>query len=169
MPSRTLSPARPAETAPTLGGIEQLSWLMDRAVRIPGTPIRFGLDALLGLVPVGGDLAAGLIQTGIVLAGMHYYKVPRAVAARMAANVLLDVAVGAVPLLGDLFDVAFKANTRNIALLKQVEQERQAKGRASTAGSKLYLAGIAALLLGSIALAGIGAFAVLRWILEARG
>ena len=84
----TVEPARrpPAD----FRGLEQLAWLMDRAIRIPGTNIPVGLDALLGLLPVGGDVMTGLIQTGIVLAALFHYRVPRAVAARMAANVLLD-------------------------------------------------------------------------------
>src|SRR3954468_23996934 len=82
-------------------GLEQLTWLMDRAIKVPGTNITIGLDALLGLLPVGGDAMTGLIQTGIVLVALFHYRVPRAVAARMMANVLLDTALGAVPLLGD--------------------------------------------------------------------
>ena len=67
----------------------------------------------------------GIIQTGIVLIAMYQYKVPRAVAVRMAANVLIDTALGAIPLVGDAFDVFFKANTRNIKLLQQVQHQRR--------------------------------------------
>ncbi len=109
------SPPRGREMAETL---ERIAWLMDRAFTIPGTKIRVGLDAVLGLLPIGGDVAAGLVQTGVVLVALSHYKVPKAVAARMMGNVLLDVGVGAIPLLGDLFDVAFKANTRNLKLLE---------------------------------------------------
>ena len=91
--------------APGLEGLDRLAWLMDRAFRIPGTPIRVGLDALLGLLPVGGDFLTGVVQVGIVLVAMVHYKVPRAVAARMAANVVLDTLVGAIPFVGDAFDV----------------------------------------------------------------
>jgi hypothetical protein len=98
--------------------LERVAWAMDRAVGVPGTKIRVGLDALLGLLPIGGDVATGLVQIALVLAGMWYYRVPKSVAARMMANVLLDVAVGAIPILGDLFDVGFKANTRNMKLLE---------------------------------------------------
>ena len=98
--------------------LERLAWLMDRAFQIPGTRIRVGLDALLGLFPVGGDVLTGLVQAGIILVALRHYKVPRVVAARMVWNVLLDIAVGAIPLLGDLFDIGFKANTRNVQLLE---------------------------------------------------
>ena len=96
--------------------LQRLAWLMDRAFTIPGTPIKVGLDAIIGLIPIGGDVLTGVIQTGIVMIAMTHYRVPKAIAARMAANVLLDVAVGSIPLVGDLFDVAFKANTKNVKL-----------------------------------------------------
>jgi Domain of unknown function (DUF4112) len=98
--------------------LERLAWLMDRAVTIPGTRITVGLDAILGLLPVGGDVMTGLVQTALVLIALSHYKVPKAVAAKMMTNVLLDVAVGSIPILGDLFDVGFKANTRNVKLLE---------------------------------------------------
>ena len=91
---------------------------MDRAVGIPGTRIRFGLDALLGLLPVGGDVLTGVVQAALVLVALHHYRVPKSIALRMMGNVVLDIAVGSIPLLGDLFDVAFKANTRNLRLLE---------------------------------------------------
>jgi Domain of unknown function (DUF4112) len=97
--------------------LERLAWLMDRAIKIPGTKFTVGLDALFGLLPVGGDVLTGIVQAALVLIALRHYRVPKSVAARMMGNVALDVAVGSIPLLGDLFDVAFKANTRNIKLL----------------------------------------------------
>jgi len=156
----------PDYVPPGLEGLERLAWIMDRAVRIPGTPIRVGLDALLGLLPVGGDVLTGIIQVGIVLFAVAHYKVPRAIAARMAANVLLDTAVGAIPLVGDAFDVGFKANTRNIRLLTQVQQQRATHQKVSTAPSVLYLAGLAAAMLGLIVLVAIGFVTVVAWVLH---
>src|SRR4029077_10647015 len=95
------------------------------------TKISIGLDAVLGLLPIGGDLLTGLVQAGLVLVALHHYKVPRTIAARMMANVLLDVAVGSIPILGDLFDVAFKANTRNIKLLEPYGLESTIAGEHS--------------------------------------
>src|SRR5262249_6106032 len=114
--------------------LERLAWLMDRAFHIPGTRIRIGLDALLGLLPVGGDVLTGFVQVGLVLVALRHYKVPQIVAARMAANVLLDVAVGAIPLLGDLFDIGFKANTRNIRLLDAYRHPDSAGAAVGRAG-----------------------------------
>lgn len=98
--------------------LERVAWLMDRVVTIPGTNISVGLDAVLGLLPIGGDVLTGLVQAGLVLVALRHYKVPRTIAARMMANVLLDIAVGSIPILGDVFDAAFKANSRNIKLLE---------------------------------------------------
>lgn len=154
----------PGQVPPGMEGLERLAWLMDRAFKIPGTPIRVGLDAILGLLPVGGDLATGLIQAGIVLVAMVHYKVPKPVAARMAANVLLDIAVGSIPLLGDAFDVAFKANTRNLQLLTQVQQQRVQHKTVATASSVWYIAGIAAAMLGVLALVLVGFVTVIAWL-----
>jgi hypothetical protein len=157
---------KPTRVTPGLEGLDRLAWLMDRAIKIPGTPITVGLDAILGLLPVGGDFLTGLIQVGIVLYAMARYLVPKVVAARMAANVLLDVAVGSIPLVGDAFDAVFKANTRNLRLLTQVS-EQQLQGRpVATAPSAFYLIAIAAVLLGVLALVLIGFVTVVAWLIH---
>ncbi len=126
--------------------LERVTWLMDQAFVVPGTNIRFGIDAILGLFPGIGDVATGTIQSAIVMAAMLHYKVPKPVVARMAANVLLDVGVGAIPILGDAFDVFFKANTRNLALLREVQQLHKQGVPMPAAPSKRYLLTIGAIL-----------------------
>lgn len=96
--------------------VERLARVLDDLVQIPGTRIRVGLDALLGLLPAGGDLIGGALSAWIIVAAVRL-GAPPAVVARMGANVLLDTVVGAVPVLGDLFDVAWRANRRNVDLL----------------------------------------------------
>ena len=105
-------------------GLEWFAWLMDRAFTIPGTNIKVGLDALIGLLPFGGDAVTGVLQAGLVLVAIQKYHVPKAVAGKMIANVLVDTLLGSVPILGDMFDVGFKANTRNVQLLRE-HQARQ--------------------------------------------
>jgi hypothetical protein len=122
--------------------LEKLAWLMDRAIPIPGTHLRVGLDAVLGLFPFGGDFLAGLVQVALVLVAVHHYRVPKAVAARMAANVLIDVVGGSIPVLGDVFDAVFKANTRNVALLGQVRDRRSLGEPIPVAQSAWYLVGL---------------------------
>jgi hypothetical protein len=97
---------------------ERLARLLDTAVGIPGTRIRLGLDALIGLVPGIGD-AIGLLLGGWFLVEGARSGAPTGTLLRMAGNLAIDALAGVVPLLGDLFDVAFKANRRNAKLLTE--------------------------------------------------
>lgn len=96
--------------------------VLDSAVGIPGTPIRVGLDAVLGLIPGGGDVACAALGGYIVMAAVRR-GAPKAVLARMVFNVLLDTVVGSVPVLGDLFDVVYRSNQRNVALLERYAEQ----------------------------------------------
>ncbi|ODR81226.1 hypothetical protein BG842_00355 [Haladaptatus sp. W1] len=98
--------------------VRTVSRLLDEAFRIPGTQFRVGLDPILGLLPVGGDLASALISLYIALEG-YRMDVPRHVLARMLANVAIDTFGGSVPVLGSVFDAAWKANRKNRALLER--------------------------------------------------
>lgn len=93
-----------------------LAGAYDSRFRIPGTSIRFGWDALIGLFPGFGDVAGGLLGAYGLLVGWRL-GAPTPVLGRMLLNVVVDVAVGAVPAVGDLFDVAWRSNSRNAALL----------------------------------------------------
>jgi hypothetical protein len=101
-----------------LARIDALARLLDTAFIIPGTGIRFGLDALIGLVPGIGDAITTAVALYIVNEA-RALGASRLLIARMLVNVALDGVVGAVPLVGDMFDVAFRANRRNIALLRE--------------------------------------------------
>ena len=103
--------------ADRIARIDALATLMDTAFVIPGTQIRFGLDALIGLIPGIGDAITTIISLFIVREA-RALGAPPLLIARMIANVALDGIVGAVPLVGDAFDVAFRANRRNMALLR---------------------------------------------------
>lgn len=98
--------------------MEFLASLMDDRWSLPGTRIRLGLDALLGLIPGIGDLAGGAISA-YLMAQAHRAGAPRRILWRMAGNVIVDTLLGSVPLLGDLFDVGFRANRRNLRLLQR--------------------------------------------------
>lgn len=100
----------------------QLAWLLDEAVRLPGG-FRFGLDGLLGLIPVVGD-ALGLLASLRIVDIARRAGVPLGVLLRMLGNIVLDAVVGAIPLAGDLFDFGWKANARNVILLEQYLWER---------------------------------------------
>lgn len=95
-----------------------LANLLDIAFILPGTKVRYGIDGLIGLIPIVGDMITTLISLWIVREA-RAIGAPRYLVARMLANVALDGAVGIVPLFGDAFDIAFKANVRNVRLLRK--------------------------------------------------
>ena len=102
-------------------------WL-DSKFRVPGLGIRFGLDGLIGLIPGVGDLAT-TGMSAVFVADALKMGARKRVVAKMAANVALDMTLGAIPVVGDLFDFAFRSNTKNLALLK-IERERLAREQA---------------------------------------
>lgn len=97
---------------------EVLAKLLDDAYRVPGTRISVGLDSLLGMIPVVGDVATNVAGAYIVWAGYRLGLSTKLIA-RMAANLVLDVIVGSIPVVGDVFDLFFKANRRNIELIRR--------------------------------------------------
>ena len=97
--------------------LDLLATAFDTAFIVPGTKIRFGVESLLRLVPGVGDVAASLLSFYLLYEASRL-GVPRLLLARMAANVVLEGAVGAVPFAGDAFDIFFRANRRNVALLR---------------------------------------------------
>ncbi|HEY1981225.1 MAG TPA: DUF4112 domain-containing protein [Xanthobacteraceae bacterium] len=101
-----------------LDRIDRIATLLDTAFIVPGTNVRFGAESLLRLIPGIGDAAASALSCYLLFEA-HRLGVPRLLFARMAANVLLEGTVGAVPLAGDAFDVFFRANRRNVALLRR--------------------------------------------------
>jgi len=98
--------------------LRQLADLLDSRFRIPGTNVRFGLDPLLSLIPGIGDLASPAFAVALLLQAV-YQGVPRVIMLRMLLNALLDALIGAVPLLGVVGDLFYRANLRNLALLEQ--------------------------------------------------
>jgi Domain of unknown function (DUF4112) len=112
------APQRDTDTRDVLVRLDALAKLMDSAITIPGTKIVMGLDAFLGLLPVVGDAISSVIS-GYIIWEARRLGASRWLIARMAGNAALDAVVGSVPVLGDVFDVAFKANRKNVALLQR--------------------------------------------------
>jgi hypothetical protein len=113
-----------SDRADTLARVETIANLMDSAVAIPGTRLRVGLDSLIGLVPGIGDLASALISSYLIWEARRL-GLPRWKIARMMGNVALDTTVGAIPLVGDVLDVFYKSNRRNLKILREhLEAER---------------------------------------------
>ncbi len=97
--------------------LRSLARVLDSAVTIPGTGFRVGADSILGLIPVVGDLAGAALSGYIVLASARL-GAPASTLLRMLVNIGIDTGVGSIPLLGDMFDVAWRSNMRNVDLLE---------------------------------------------------
>jgi len=139
-----------------LESLRRWAVVLDSLFRVPGTSVRFGLDAIVGLVPGIGDLASPVYTALILLEGLRL-RVPAVVQARMVLNAALDMGIGLVPLVGDIADVAWKANLRNLALL-----ERHAHpGSPPRAGDYVFVA----LCITIVALIAIVPVALLIWVL----
>ncbi len=105
------------EAAARLRHIKRLAWLVDGAFRLPFTRFRFGLNSVIGIVPGAGDAVLGVLSLYIIYQAAQL-GVPRHHLLRMLGNVGIEVVGGSVPILGDLFDMALKANLRNIRILE---------------------------------------------------
>ncbi|UPT64702.1 MAG: DUF4112 domain-containing protein [Hyphomonadaceae bacterium JAD_PAG50586_4] len=106
--------------------IRQLAEWLDTRFEIPGTKIRFGFDSIIGLIPGIGDVATTFLGAYIVIRAREL-GAPPLLQARMVVNLMIDTLVGAIPLLGDLFDLAFKSHVRNVRmLLRHLDEQRAA-------------------------------------------
>ena len=123
-----------AEVEAAMARITAVAKLMDSLFAIPGTRIRLGVDSLLGLVPVVGDIASQMVATYLIWEARKL-GVPKFTLWRMVGNTLVDTVAGAVPLVGDAFDVAFRANMKNLRLLER-HLERQGYATAAPRAGK---------------------------------
>jgi hypothetical protein len=136
----TLITALEVDSAERIKRLRALAWLMDNSIPLPGG-FRIGLDAIIGLVPGLGDAFGALISAYIIneARGMG---APRSVLLRMMSNVMIDTVLGAVPFAGDIFDAAYKSNSRNLALLARYQLDPVGSRR----GSRWFVAGFFLLL-----------------------
>jgi hypothetical protein len=140
--------------------LERLSWLMDDLIRVPGLGWRFGLDAIVGLIPGFGDTATSLVSFYILVAAVRY-RVPKVTLLRMGMNIGIDYLVGSLPLVGDLFDAWWKSNQMNVELLRKRATVSASEARQGTLSDWLFVALIILLLAGLV----IGAAAVSFYLL----
>ena len=132
--------------------LERIALLMDRAVRIPGTDIRFGLDPVVGFFfPVAGDAIGAIISAYIVLVSVRY-GLPKVVIGRMVFNIAADFVVGSIPFLGDAADFVWKVNTRNLRLLNKYASGERGSLWSDWAWVFVLLGVLFLLILGGIAL-----------------
>lgn len=118
--------------------VERLSWLLDESIPLPGG-YRIGLDGFIGLIPGIGDFIGGLLSS-VLIYKANQIGVPRMVLMRMIINMLIDSTVGAIPVLGDIFDFVWKANKRNANLLAEYQQKPQETYRKSVLENSLFIA-----------------------------
>ena len=132
---------------PKLRWLETISTFMDSQFRLPGTNFRFGLDPILSFIPFGGSAASFAISAGLLLTMMKY-GVSRKVWIMMLGNLALDALIGSIPIIGNIFDFVYKANQRNVNLLKKHYQEGKYMGSGN--GIIITVALIMIILLGLI-------------------
>lgn len=143
-----------------LAGLRRIADLLDNAFLVPGTSYRVGLDPIVGVLPVLGDLISPLFAIGVLLQAREL-GVPKVVQTRMVFNVAIDALVGAVPVLGDLFDFAWKANDMNLALLEVHAREERRGSR----GDYAFVTLMIVLVIGLAAIP----FVVLGWLMSTIG
>ena len=141
--------------------LDELAWLLDSSIPIPGTRLTIGLDALIGLVPFIGDLI-GVLLSGYIVGEAARLGAPRIVLARMAYNIAIEGVVGIVPVAGDVFDAAWKANQRNVRLLRAWIDDPRRTARSSSVFAASLVAALAGFAIGVGALA----FLLLHWIAQ---
>jgi hypothetical protein len=148
--------------------LELLARWTDTMFRIPGLNIRFGLDAILGLIPGVGDIATSLASL-YILSAANRYNVPRITLARMALNIVLDTLVGAIPLVGDLFDAVWKSNQRNVELLRRHMAAAPGAERSLQRRDRWFVIAVIVGLVALMIAAGVVAYWILSWIVTALG
>jgi hypothetical protein len=156
--------SRPAELRlDEVAALKHLSRLMDSVFEIPGLRVKFGLDALLGLVPALGDLASSAVAL-IILKAAAQRGVSRVTMARMGFNLLVDWLIGSIPILGDVFDVYWKANVRNVELLERHADASVAVQRSARRSDWLFFAGLVAFLIAGLIGSLMMTYYTVRWI-----
>ncbi|NET00758.1 MAG: DUF4112 domain-containing protein [Sphaerospermopsis sp. SIO1G2] len=126
---------------PTLKRLRQISRLLDNAVTVPGTDVGIGLDPIIGLIPVGGDVISLVFSIYIIIESAKL-GVSKSTIGRMIVNIIIDGLAGAIPMLGDIFDVAWTANKYNIKLLEDYLQAPGEKKKADQSFVLLLFVGL---------------------------
>ena len=141
--------------------LQQLAWLLDSSIPVPGTRLTIGIEALIGIFPVIGDLI-GVALSSYIVSQASRLGAPRSVLLRMSFNVLLEGLVGMIPIAGDLFDAGFKANQRNVRLLGAWLDQPGPTVRSTRAFGAVLVFALVALLV----LLGAGSYFLIRAILD---
>jgi hypothetical protein len=125
--------------------IGRVTHVLDELGSVPGTPIKVGLDPVIGVIPIAGDALAALVGLWVILEASRF-GIPRVVLGRMVANLVMDLGIGAIPLLGDAYDLFFRSNSRNLDLFRRHALDPGA----STRGEQAFFVGLVVLAIGLI-------------------
>lgn len=136
-----------------------MSRMLDELVRVPGTRITAGLDPLIGLIPVVGDIAAAVPGALLILEAWRF-GIPHVVLGRMVVNLTVDLGIGAIPLIGDVYDLFFRSNRRNLDLFRRYALEPEA----STRSHRAFFLGLAMFVIGFLWLCALAVGAAYRWL-----
>lgn len=158
-----MAPPPPSPSNP-LQRVQTLSQLLDNAIAIPGTDFAVGLDPMIGLLPGGGDLVTGGLSLYILFEAFRL-GASAPTLTRMATNIALDTLAGTVPVIGDLFDVAWKANARNVALLEDHVRSPTPRQQSDRLFFALLVTGLVILILGIATLSVL----VIHWVVQILG
>jgi hypothetical protein len=158
-----LERARPPEAVKIEQSLDQLSRWMDGLFRIPGTGWRFGLDAVVGLIPGVGDFATTLVSFYILSSAVRY-RVPKITLLRMGLNLGIDYVMGSLPVVGDLFDAWWKSNQMNVELLKQRATVSAEEARSGRLSDWLFLFIIILVLIALLVGSLMAAYFILRFV-----
>jgi hypothetical protein len=137
--------------------LDKMAWLLDNSIKLPGIDYRIGVDGIIGLIPGIGD-ATGTLLSMYILAEGARARLPRSILLRMAWNIAVDTLIGAVPVIGDVFDATWKANVRNVRLIKEYSHT----SHGTVTRSRWFLVALAAALLLVLVLAGLLTYILLR-------
>lgn len=159
--SNTTSTGASQRSHASLRRLRGLSHVLDNAIAIPGLGYRVGLDPLIGLLPGGGDIMAGLISIYVVAEAARL-GVPAATLGRMGINILIEVLMGTFPVVGDFFDVVWKANARNVDLLERHIRDPIPSSRIDKVLAAILITGLLAVVLGTATLS----LLFVRWVLQ---
>jgi hypothetical protein len=154
-----IGPSRAERFSAAERRIGRVTKVLDELIEVPGTSIKVGLDPVIGLIPVAGDAVSALVGGWLILEASRF-GIPRVVLARMVLNLAVDLGIGAIPILGDLYDVAFRSNSRNLDLFRRHALDPAA----STRGEQALFVGLALLIVGLIWLIVTAVGAFIGWL-----
>lgn len=123
--------------------IGRVTHVLDELISVPGTSIKVGLDPVIGVIPIAGDALAALVGVWVILEASRF-GIPRVVLGRMVANLVVDLGIGAIPLIGDAYDLFFRSNSRNLDLFRRHALDPGA----STRGEQGFFIGLVVLAIG---------------------